>query len=63
MQQYWVNFAKTGNPNGDGLPNWEMRDENQSKLLQLDTTIRMIDDPNSALYPVIDTYQNSLKEK
>ena len=22
MQQYWTNFAKTGNPNGDGLPNW-----------------------------------------
>ena len=19
---YWVNFAKTGNPNGDGLPVW-----------------------------------------
>lgn len=22
MQQYWLNFAKTGNPNGDHLPNW-----------------------------------------
>lgn len=22
IQSYWVNFAKTGNPNGDGLPNW-----------------------------------------
>ena len=20
--RYWVNFAKTGNPNGAGLPNW-----------------------------------------
>ena len=22
MMRYWVNFAKTGNPNGAGLPNW-----------------------------------------
>src|SRR5499427_7741584 len=22
MQQYWTNFAKTGNPNGAGLPLW-----------------------------------------
>jgi para-nitrobenzyl esterase len=22
MQQYWVNFVKTGNPNGPALPAW-----------------------------------------
>jgi para-nitrobenzyl esterase len=22
MNTYWVNFAKTGNPNGKGLPEW-----------------------------------------
>ncbi|MCR5640869.1 MAG: carboxylesterase family protein [Lachnospiraceae bacterium] len=56
MQQYWVNFVKTGDPNGSGLPLWQMRSDNQSKLLQLDTTIQMVEDPNAALYPVIDAY-------
>ncbi|MCR5416237.1 MAG: carboxylesterase family protein [Pseudobutyrivibrio sp.] len=59
MQQYWVNFAKTGDPNGAGLPEWKMRDENQTQLLQLDTEIKMIDDPNNELYTVIDAYQNT----
>ncbi|MBR5636381.1 MAG: carboxylesterase family protein [Pseudobutyrivibrio sp.] len=61
MQKYWVNFAKTGNPNGEGLPKWEMRSANQNKLLQLDTTIQMVDDPNKEIYKVIDKYQDSLR--
>ena len=23
MVSYWTNFAKTGNPNGEGLPEWK----------------------------------------
>lgn len=26
MQTHWINFAKTGNPKGAGLPNWAQFD-------------------------------------
>lgn len=61
MQKYWVNFAKTGDPNGEGLPRWEMRSNTQDKLIQLDTEIKMVDDPNQEIYKVIDKYQDSLR--
>jgi para-nitrobenzyl esterase len=34
MQQYWTNFAKTGDPNGDGLPAWPMFDASSRAYLQ-----------------------------
>ncbi|MCB9460134.1 MAG: carboxylesterase family protein [Anaerolineaceae bacterium] len=32
MMQYWVNFAYTGNPNGDGLPEWQPYAEDDTIL-------------------------------
>ena len=39
MQSYWTNFAKTGNPNASGLPNWPAYDAAGNwQLMHLDTT-------------------------
>jgi para-nitrobenzyl esterase len=35
MQRYWTNFAKTGNPNGAGLPAWPEFDGRRQSYLQL----------------------------
>ncbi|SFB71277.1 carboxylesterase/lipase family protein [Butyrivibrio sp. YAB3001] len=70
MQSYWINFAKTGDPNGDlldengqptgeKLPSWLPRTEEQSKLIQFDTEIKMIDDPNMEIYKVIDKFMDA----
>ena len=33
--QYWANFARTGNPNGAGLPKWESFAENPDKVFEI----------------------------
>ena len=38
MQQYWTNFAKTGNPNGAGLPEWPRFDASSRAYIQFTAT-------------------------
>ena len=35
MSSYWVNFAKTGNPNGKDLPEWKVYDKTTSNIMEL----------------------------
>ncbi|MXW52427.1 MAG: carboxylesterase family protein [Gammaproteobacteria bacterium] len=35
MHAYWVNFAKTGSPNGNGLPTWPVYDADLDNALEI----------------------------
>jgi len=36
MNAYWTNFAKTGNPNGSGLPAWPLYNIQKDEMLDID---------------------------
>ena len=36
--EYWANFAKTGNPNGPGLPNWPQYNSKTDELLMIQSS-------------------------
>ncbi len=47
MQRYWVNFAATGNPNGDGLPEWQLFERPEARVLELGDEIGAMPAPEA----------------
>ena len=35
IMSYWVNFARTGNPNGEGLPEWHIYENDKNSVMYL----------------------------
>jgi para-nitrobenzyl esterase len=54
MQEYFANFIKTGNPNGQGLPNWPTFDTGQRMIIDVDT--RAEGDKVRARYQFLDQF-------
>ena len=52
MQQYWTNFAKTGDPNGPGLPEWPRYGASAQEAMELGDATRAI--------PVLDPQRKAL---
>lgn len=56
MNTYWVNFAKTGNPNGNGLPTWPQYDIQKAEILDvsLEGKVNSKTDPRKARFDVLE---------
>lgn len=54
--RYWTNFAKTGDPNGTGLPTWPIYTENKKTVMHLKGTTDLIDVPNIERLKALDEY-------
>ena len=57
MLNYWVNFAKTGNPNGGGLPTWEEYQNSTDGVMELGKNVGKIPDKYIKAYEILDQYQ------
>lgn len=53
MVNYWINFIRTGDPNGEGLPEWD-RSTTSERVLELGENVGMTDEKRLALYEILD---------
>ena len=56
MMTYFANFIKAGNPNGEGLPNWEAAEpkDGSPSVMVIDTESKLIEAENDARYEFLD---------
>ncbi|MBE0658926.1 MAG: carboxylesterase family protein, partial [Bryobacteraceae bacterium] len=54
LQSYFVNFIKTGNPNGRGLPNWPTYSSPGYRRMRIDVTTVSEPEPERARYLTLD---------
>ncbi|WP_304164709.1 carboxylesterase/lipase family protein [Phenylobacterium aquaticum] len=58
MASYWVNFARTGNPNGGGLPPWPGFDPSTDQVQRLGPSVATVANPDLASLSAFDrTYE------
>jgi len=56
MVNYWTNFARTGNPNEKGLPQWP-RYDNDQKVIHLDSPITVTTDTTRPEFEFLITHE------
>jgi para-nitrobenzyl esterase len=62
MNVYWINFAKTGNPNGKELSKWELYNSNKNQVFEFkaDGSAEVVNDKRKAR---LDAIENSVNKK
>jgi para-nitrobenzyl esterase len=56
MSSYWVNFAKTGDPNAKGLPQWPAFTNTNAQVMDLNDPSKAIPVPNADKLQVLEGY-------
>jgi len=56
LMSYWTNFAKYGNPNGTGLPEWPVFSDTDPRVMELDDPSHAVPVPNLEQLKALDRY-------
>jgi para-nitrobenzyl esterase len=59
MTGYWTQFAKTGDPNGSGLPPWLVYDPKADLVLEIGHEVRLRPTPHADRFAVFERSLNS----
>ncbi len=63
IQQYWVNFARTGNPNGKGLPYWPTFDDARPTTMQFSNGASLVMRPHREQLDFVDRFYRAKREE
>jgi para-nitrobenzyl esterase len=62
IRSYWINFARTGDPNGEGLPEWPALDDKEQMVMCFDGESGAIKHPNLDKIMAFDAYFAKVRE-
>ena len=61
MNSYWINFAKTGDPNGEGLPEWPLFDPETDRALEFGDEILTVEGVLDAQLDAFDAFYEATR--
>lgn len=56
LADYWANFIKTGNPNGEGLPEWNPHTAEKPEAMDINYDLHMFESPTNDLVDMMIDY-------
>lgn len=63
MSRYWINFTKTGDPNGDSLPYWTAYEQNKPTVMIMHEGFHLDSVPNQRQMDFFEEFFKSRREK